>query len=362
MKRGIFLNVFIVTLLLLSVLPFSSEAQTVMPEVLSTSVTGPAGTLNLEIYIPTGTTSPKPAVVFIPGNGEVGTSRAKLYTNGPLNFIKNSGWRPDFIVVGAQPSGTWPNNAFTHTVLSHLVATPSYYIDTNKIYLTGLSAGAEAIDTYIKTQSNPVGLAAVVPMSITYEASCGDFYAQTDYLCGNDLKWATIPAWGFAGSNDSHWEKMRRFFYLMIDAGYNTRWTTYSGGHSGWNAFYNPTYEETINGVSMNIYEWMLQYSRGGTPPPPPTNTPPTANAGTDKTITLPTNSVSLTGSGTDTGGSISSYAWTKVSGGSATIASPSSATTNITGLVQGSYTFRLTVTDNGGLTATDDVVVTVNA
>jgi hypothetical protein len=91
-------------------------------------------------------------------------------------------------------------------------------------------------------------------------------------------------------------------------------------------------------------------------------NQSPVANAGADQSITLPANSVTLTGSGTDADGSIASYAWTKLSGGAATITSPSSASTTITGLVQGSYTFRLTVTDNGGATASDDVLITVNA
>jgi len=94
---------------------------------------------------------------------------------------------------------------------------------------------------------------------------------------------------------------------------------------------------------------------------PPTTNKPPTASAGTDKIITLPTNNTSLTGSGTDSDGTIATYTWTKVSGGAATLVTPSSPTTGVTGLVQGTYTFRLTVKDNGGLTATDDVLVTVN-
>jgi hypothetical protein len=92
------------------------------------------------------------------------------------------------------------------------------------------------------------------------------------------------------------------------------------------------------------------------------TNQAPTANAGADQSITEPASSVTLTGSGTDADGTIASYAWTKLSGGAATITSPSSASTSVTGLTQGSYTFRLTVTDNSGATATDDVVVTVNA
>ncbi|HJW15682.1 MAG TPA: carbohydrate-binding protein, partial [Flavisolibacter sp.] len=90
-------------------------------------------------------------------------------------------------------------------------------------------------------------------------------------------------------------------------------------------------------------------------------NQPPTANAGADKTITLPANSVTLSGSGSDPDGSIASYAWSKVSGGAATINSPSAASTTVSGLAQGSYIFRLTVTDNAGATASDDVLVTVN-
>ncbi len=93
------------------------------------------------------------------------------------------------------------------------------------------------------------------------------------------------------------------------------------------------------------------------------TNLAPVANAGTNQTITLPTNSVTLTGSGTDADGTIASYAWTKVSGPSGeTIASPAQAQTNITGLLQGTYVFRLTVKDNAGASGTADVTITVNA
>ena len=92
-------------------------------------------------------------------------------------------------------------------------------------------------------------------------------------------------------------------------------------------------------------------------------NIPPTANAGTDQSITLPTNTVSLSGSGTDTDGSISIYSWTKISGPSGcTITDPASAATSVTGLVQGVYQFKLDVTDNNGATGSATVQVTVNA
>src|SRR5205085_9024059 len=85
-------------------------------------------------------------------------------------------------------------------------------------------------------------------------------------------------------------------------------------------------------------------------------------SAGSDISITLPVNTRSSYDVGSDADGTISSYSWTKISGGAASIISAASASTSITGLVQGVYVFRLTVTDNQGATASDDVTVTVNA
>jgi endoglucanase len=94
-----------------------------------------------------------------------------------------------------------------------------------------------------------------------------------------------------------------------------------------------------------------------------PANQPPTVNAGADQTITLPTSSLSLNGTASDPDGTIASYTWSQVSGpNTATFSSASSASTTVSGLVQGTYVFRLTVKDNQNATATDDVSVTVTA
>jgi hypothetical protein len=88
-------------------------------------------------------------------------------------------------------------------------------------------------------------------------------------------------------------------------------------------------------------------------------NQPPVANAGPDKEVTAPATTTTLVGSGTDADGTVVGYAWTKISG-SGTIATPSSATTNITGLTQGVSVFQLIVTDNLGAASVGDQV-TVN-
>ena len=90
---------------------------------------------------------------------------------------------------------------------------------------------------------------------------------------------------------------------------------------------------------------------------------PPTVNAGTNQTITLPTSSATLTGTASETNGTITTYAWSQVGGPSAaTIATAAQAQTTVSGLAAGTYVFQLKVTDNSGVTATAQVNVTVNA
>jgi hypothetical protein len=93
-------------------------------------------------------------------------------------------------------------------------------------------------------------------------------------------------------------------------------------------------------------------------------NQAPVANAGTDRTIVLPVNTIQLVGSGTDSDGSIVSYNWSRVAGGpvEGTMVSPNKATTDVTELVRGRYSFQLKVTDNKGISAIDYVLVTVLA
>ncbi len=102
--------------------------------------------------------------------------------------------------------------------------------------------------------------------------------------------------------------------------------------------------------------------SCGGSTPPPPVNQLPVARAGADITITLPVATATLNGSGTDSDGSIVSYAWTKISGpATGTILASLSATTGLAALVQGTYKYELKVTDNNGGVGRDTVQVTVN-
>ncbi|MCP4853691.1 MAG: hypothetical protein GY903_04270 [Fuerstiella sp.] len=89
-------------------------------------------------------------------------------------------------------------------------------------------------------------------------------------------------------------------------------------------------------------------------------NQAPTADAGADQTVTDGDDSgsetVTLNGSGSDSDGTIVAYEWKEGAAIFGTTASISPT------LDVGTHTLTLTVTDNGGATASDTVVVTVNA
>jgi hypothetical protein len=118
----------------------------------------------------------------------------------------------------------------------------------------------------------------------------------------------------------------------------------------------------TVTGLSNGTYKFVLtvtdasSVSASDTMQLIVTIAPPTVNAGIDQSIT--TSSTTLTGSAT---GTITSYLWNKIAGGSVTITSPTSASTAISALTTGTYQFRLTATNNYGVAASDTVQVTVS-
>jgi gliding motility-associated-like protein len=85
----------------------------------------------------------------------------------------------------------------------------------------------------------------------------------------------------------------------------------------------------------------------------------PTVDAGEDQILTLPDNSLTLTPSVVS--GSAVEYNWVQVEGPSTvSMSSPNSEQLSLTDLIEGTYIFELSVTDNNGLTSTDEIRITV--
>src|SRR5579862_4861418 len=305
-----------------------------------------------------------PAIIFFPGTGEVGTDPSKLLINGPGYFL-NSGWNGNVVLNGVtikpiyillQPPSLWPPTSIVAPEIDQVRT--MYRIDQSRVSLTGLSMGGQVSEEYV--ESYPSKIASVVAIQAvkpddnpayptpfaTFAQDCGHWlgYEQVndgrDMITINNTMNAAVP-----GSAQ----------YFQTNVG--------GGGHCCWNTWYDPTHTDSysLNGVTGNwsIYQFMMTWSGCTTGLP---KVAPTVAAGSAQTITLPVSTVNLTGTATgNNGATISSVAWTKVSGGAATITTASNLSTTVTGLVAGAYVFKLTATDNNGLTNSSTVNITVN-
>ncbi len=110
------------------------------------------------------------------------------------------------------------------------------------------------------------------------------------------------------------------------------------------------------------IDEKMKELAQSLPYPPATTNQPPSVDAGADQEVIEGT-TVMLQGTGSDTDGTIASYSWTRTSGPAVTMSTADQATASFVApgvATNTALVFRLTVTDDEGATAIDEVTVTV--
>ena len=89
----------------------------------------------------------------------------------------------------------------------------------------------------------------------------------------------------------------------------------------------------------------------------------PSVNAGSDRTLTLPSNKLTLEAKASDPDGSIASYEWVKESGPSSIkINNTKKAKIEVKDLTAGSYVLKVTVKDNQGASADDRIKITVKS
>uniref|UniRef100_UPI00398F2475 dyslexia-associated protein KIAA0319-like n=1 Tax=Pristiophorus japonicus TaxID=55135 RepID=UPI00398F2475 len=92
----------------------------------------------------------------------------------------------------------------------------------------------------------------------------------------------------------------------------------------------------------------------------PERNSPPIANVGPDKELISPVESTTLDGEGSTDDQGISSYRWEKISGPDVKVVDNDKAVAMVMGLQVGMYQFRLTVSDQQGLSNSQTVTITV--
>ena len=307
-------------------------------------------------YLPDGynsNTNQYPIVISLHGIKEKGTSSTdpslvkagvpRVANVGLPKYVKYGAKYP-FILISPQLKsnyGTWPGS-YVIEVLNYV---KKYLrIDNRRIYLTGLSLGGYGV--WKTVGDYPQIFAAIVPI-----CPGGNALSKASAIAAQD-----VPAWGFHGGSDNivSYTVTTKMIQAVNSCPERpnplAKATIYAGlGHIIWDKVYKES----------NALNWMLTF-QNGTTSSTTSNTAPAVSAGSDKTLTLPANSIYIQGTASDSDGSVASYKWTKVYGGAASLSATTSSKFRAYNLVAGTYVFRLTVKDNDGAVKSDDVKVTV--
>ena len=326
-------------------------------------------------YLPaTYYSKPKhPLLLCFPGVGEWGPSDGsqidKVLKNGPASLIDKDIWNKrapfvdlPFIVITPQ---SWARSGFfgpdnIKRFIDDILA--KYKVDTDRIYITGLSGGAISTFNYMRKHGSQYIAAAVLI------AGNGTRIAREKDPCS---KFENTTVWAFHGSEDttvvpSGSKEPITYINSTCRSADEEKWrlTIYPGvGHNSYDRTYNlkgmndPT-DPKYDPFDENMYTWLLKHSKAKTP----INRPPIADAGSDQTIQLPTTQVTLSGTkSSDPDGDALKYKWRRKSGpANITWDGANKPTATAKGLIEGTYVFALTVRDTEDEKSVDEVTVTV--
>ncbi len=227
--------------------------------------------------------------------------------NGGVAWSGNSGFTPKLFLPSGTPSVVSENFTLPATVL------PGTY----SLYLI---------------IRDPANYKNPLPLAITGRNMDGSYLLRSNITVAGSLppnanagpdQSITLPASSITLNGNSSTGSITSYSWTMI-SGPNIPAITIPTAMS-----------TTVTGLVLGTYLFQLSVN-GGASNSQVTITvnpaPPVANAGANQTITLPTSSVTLDGSGST--GTISSYSWTTVTGpNTPTITTPEEETTTATGL-----------------------------
>ncbi|MBD2449353.1 prolyl oligopeptidase family serine peptidase [Nostoc sp. FACHB-152] len=179
-----------------------------------------------------------PTIVFLHGSGERGSNLDDVKRHGIAKVVEE---QPDFpfITISPQcPRGQfWLVNKLSILLDEALAAYP---IDSDRIYLTGLSMGGYG--TWRWSAAEPQKFAAIAPV-------CGGGEPHN----ARNLK--NLPVWAFHGEQDDivPLSESEEMVAALKACGGNIKFTVYpEADHDSWTQTYN----------NPQLYEWFLQHQR----------------------------------------------------------------------------------------------------
>lgn len=192
------------------------------------------------------TTRRYPLVIFLHGSGERGSDNEAQLKWGVMNFASDYNMKmyPAYVIAPQCPLNiSWANTTRSKNGETSLQTSPSrpmqllmetindiikkFHVDTNRIYITGLSMGGYG--TFDALERYPHFFAAAVPVCGTGDVSRAASIAH-------------VPIWMFGGAGDPTVNP--NGLYDMVNAlrkaGAQPGFTQYPGvGHFSWIAAYN---------------------------------------------------------------------------------------------------------------------------
>jgi len=188
-----------------------------------------------------------PLILFLHGAGERGTNVWKAATHGPSKYAAA---HPDFPFIMVSPlcpqNQVWSKDILL-ALLDDIIG--SCAVDTNRVYLTGLSMGGYG--TWDLGLTHPGKFAAIVPI-------CGGGQIISVLLASRDKAAAlkSLGLWAFHGGKDPvvPLEESQRMVDALQKAGVrDVKLTIYpEAGHNSW----TETYE------NPELYHWLLEHKR----------------------------------------------------------------------------------------------------
>ena len=207
--------------------------------------------LSYLLFLPDGYTTSGtqkwPLMLFLHGAGERGTNVDAVTVHGPPKIVKARKDFP-FVLVSPQcPDGrVWRDDELL-ALLDSVIAKQN--IDTNRIYLTGLSMGGYG--SWSLGTKYPERFAAIAPI-------CGGGEQLTLLLATPQQKASlhSLGVWAFHGAKDSvvTLDESQRMTNALVRAGCkDVKLTVYpDAGHDAWTQAYN----------DPELWRWFLAHHR----------------------------------------------------------------------------------------------------
>lgn len=192
----------------------------------------------------------------------------------PTSIVDQYGQLQKFILISAQLEYFGDANSSVNALITYLLN--RYRADPSRVYLTGISAGANFINAYASASlANAKRIAAILPV-----APCSPLSSQG---AANIAK-ANLPFWSTQCIDDQQCGPTTGQIAMgqanLINSqnpaptplAYNTTFPVPNypcdqNAHEIWGTVFKQSFRQTINGRNVNVYEWMAQFSRAAALP-----------------------------------------------------------------------------------------------